>query len=190
MVGSLEHLSRLPLSPPSHSSPQIKPHRACYGFISPAAINRLHPAICILSNQAKEARLRRQDPGVQLINMEIYAAHKQTGARLIRVAPLIHRQHPAHTSPGLFLVSFTKQMYLIRRDTPELRKTDRQRQKHGKAAPLQGTGLGPVVKVSRNAGVIVRRPHIAWQLHRRTEGSTGMCICSCQFLLWALQCCP
>lgn len=132
-----------------------------YSFISPVAINRLHPPICILSNQAKEAGLRRQDPSVQLINMEIYAAHKQTGARLIRVAPLIHRQHPARTSPGLFLVSFTKQMYLIRRDTPELRKTDRQRQRHGKAAPLQGIGLGPVVKVARNAGVIVRRPHTA-----------------------------
>ena len=51
--------------------------------------------------------------------MEMYAAHKQTGARLIRAAPLIHRQPPACTSPGLFLGSFTKQMYLIKKETPE-----------------------------------------------------------------------
>lgn len=86
---------------------------------SSVAINRLPPSICIVSNQAKEVRLRRQDPGVWLISMEIYAAHKQTRACLIRAEPLIHCQHPAHTSPGLFLVSFTKQMYLIKRDAPE-----------------------------------------------------------------------
>lgn len=57
---------------------------------------------------------------MRLISMEMYAAHKQTGARLIRAAPLIHCQPPAHTSPGLFLVSFTKQMYLIKKETPEL----------------------------------------------------------------------
>lgn len=61
---------------------------------------------------------------MQLINMEMYAAHKQTGARLIRAAPLIHCQPPACTSPGLFLGSFTKQMYLIKKETPEQPERD------------------------------------------------------------------
>lgn len=61
---------------------------------------------------------------MQLISMEMYAAHKQTGARLIRAAPLIHCQPPACTSPGLFLGSFTKQMYLIKKETPEQPERD------------------------------------------------------------------
>lgn len=81
-----------------------------------------------------------------LISMEMYAAHKQTGARLIRAVPLIHCQH---SDRRLFLVHFTKQMYLIKRDTPELRKTDRHKQRTGKVGFLQRMGFGPVVKECR-----------------------------------------
>lgn len=76
---------------------------------------------CLQGSQPEAAGPGEQDGdgGAQLISMEMYAAHKQTGARLIRAAPLIHRQPPARTSPGLFLGSFTKQMYLIKKETPE-----------------------------------------------------------------------
>lgn len=82
--------------------------------------------------------------------MEMYAAHKQTGARLIRAAPLIHRQPPACTSPGLFLGSFTKQMYLIKKETPEQPESVESCTAVSKGAALSpgdmGTGLaGPGV---------------------------------------------
>lgn len=99
-----------PLCPPPAAAP------ASWPPCRPPAINRhwhLH------SSQSGGYGPGKQDPGVQLISMEMYAAHKQTGARLIRAAPLIHRQPPACTSPGLFLGSFTKQMYLIKKETPE-----------------------------------------------------------------------
>lgn len=87
---------------------------------------------------------------MQLISMEMYAAHKQTGARLIRAAPLIHRQPPACTSPGLFLGSFTKQMYLIKKETPEQPESVESCAAVSKGAALSpgdmGTGLaGPGV---------------------------------------------
>lgn len=85
-------------------------------------------------SQSEAAGPGEQDPGARLISMEMYAAHKRTGARLIRAAPLIHRQPPARTSPGLFLGGFTKQMYLIKKETPE---------QPGSVAARSGAALAP-----------------------------------------------
>lgn len=94
-----------PLPPPKKNTTSHPKH--CLVFPIPLPI-------CNVPNQ----ELGKPDPVVQLISMEMYAAHKQTGARLIRATPLIHRQPPACTSPGLFLGHFTKQMYLIKKRDP------------------------------------------------------------------------
>lgn len=103
------------LVPPWQPPPAPQPPRP------PPAINRCRH---LHSSQSGGYGSGKQHPGVQLISMEMYAAHKQTGARLIRAAPLIHRQPPAYTSPRLFLGSFTKQMYLIKKETPEQPESD------------------------------------------------------------------
>lgn len=110
----LNHWAILHLSNPSNKAPPFlkrkrkkAPQSVC-SFISPTVINRLHPPICILFNQAKEVGLRRQDPGVWLISMEMYAAHKQTRARLIRTVPLIHRQTSSAYQPRIIFSQFCK----------------------------------------------------------------------------------
>lgn len=117
---ALSQLSHpLPQPPPPLVPPQQPPQHP--SRLIPPAVNccqHLH------SSQSGGYGPGKQDPGVQLISMEMYAAHKQTGARLIRAAPLIHCQPPACTSPGLFLGSFTKQMYLIKKETPEQPERD------------------------------------------------------------------
>lgn len=80
---------------------------------------------------------------MQLISMEMYVAHKQTGADLIRAAPLIQRQPPPGPSPGLFLGSFTKQMYLIKKRTPE-----QPERAAACAAPSQGAALLPLTSLA------------------------------------------